>query len=102
LEFTVSPSAAAGEESFGGEEAGTPARRRALVDVEQLLKIREQLNRSGRIREILDDEGKILPSPGAVELVAREHAGESEVERYCLAQCLTLLALADKYRDELN
>jgi hypothetical protein len=102
LEFNVSPSGAAGEEWFGGEEAGRSARGRALVDMEQLLKIREQLNRSGRIREILDDEGKILPSPSTLELVAREHAGESEVERYCLAQCLTLLELADKYRDELN
>jgi hypothetical protein len=73
-----------------------------MVDMEQLLRIREQLNRSGRIREILDDEGKILPSPNAMEQVAREHAGGSDVEKYCLAQCLTLLELADKYRDELN
>ena len=73
-----------------------------MVDMEQLLRVREQLNRSGRIREILDDEGKILPSQSAMELVAREHAGESDVERYCLAQCLTLLELADKYREDLK
>jgi hypothetical protein len=79
-----------------------PAGKRAMVDMERLLTIREQLNRSGRIREILDDEGMIRPSPSAMELVAREHAGESDVEKHCLAQCLTLLELADKYRDELN
>ena len=73
-----------------------------MVDMEQLLRIREQLNRSGRIREILDDEGKILPSPSAVEQVAREHAGESVAEMYGLAQCLTLLELAEKYREELK
>jgi hypothetical protein len=73
-----------------------------MLDMEQLLRVREQLNRSGRIREILDDEGKILPSQSAMELVAREHAGESDVERYCLAQCLTLLELADKYREDLK
>ena len=53
-------------------------------------------------RENLDDEGKILPSPSAMEQVAREHAGESEIEKYCQAQCLTLLELANKYRDALN
>jgi hypothetical protein len=73
-----------------------------MVDMEQLLKIGEQLNRSGRIREILDDEGKILPSQSTMELVAREHAGGSEVERYGQAQCLTLLELADKYREDLK
>jgi hypothetical protein len=73
-----------------------------MIDMKQLLRIREQLNRSGRIREILDGEGKILPSPSAVEQVAREHAGESVAEMYSLAQCLTLLELADKYREELN
>jgi len=73
-----------------------------MVDMEQLLRIREQLNKSGRIREILDDEGKILPSQSATELVRREHAGESDAEKYCLAQCLTLLELADKHREELH
>ena len=73
-----------------------------MVDMEQLLRIREQLNRSGRIREILDDDGKILPSQSAVEQVAREHAGESVAEMYGLAQCLTLLELAEKYREELK
>ena len=73
-----------------------------MVDMEQLLKIRQQLNRSGRISEILDDEGKIRPSQSAMEQVAREHAGKLEFERYGLAQCLTLLELADKYREELN
>jgi hypothetical protein len=37
-----------------------------------------------------------------MELVTREHAGKSEVERYSMAQVLTLLELADKYRDDLN
>jgi len=73
-----------------------------MVDMEQLLRIREQLDRSGRIREILDDEGKVLPSRSAKDLVAREHAGKSEAERYSLAQVLTLLELADKYREELK
>ena len=73
-----------------------------MVDMEQLLRIREQLNRSGRIREILDDEGKVLPSQSAMELVEREHAGKSEAERYSLAQVLTLLELADKYQEELK
>jgi len=73
-----------------------------MFDLQQLLRIREELNRSGRIREILDDEGKIQPSQRAMELVARDHAGKSEVERYGLAQCLTLLELADKYREGLN
>ncbi len=73
--------------------------------MEQLLRIREQLDRFGRIREILDDKGKILPSPSALEQVSRDQADESdesEVEKYCQAQCLTLLELANKYRDELN
>jgi len=73
-----------------------------MIDMKQLLRIREQLDRSGRIREILDDEGKVLPSPGAMERVEHEHAGKSEAERYGLAQCLTLLELAEKYREELN
>ena len=73
-----------------------------MADMKQLLKIRQQLNRSGRISEILDDEGKILPSQRAMEQVAREHADKMEFERYGLAQCLTLLELADKYREELN
>jgi hypothetical protein len=73
-----------------------------MVDMEQLLRIREQLNRSGRIREILDDEGKVLPSQSAMELVDREHGGKSDAERYGLAQVLTLLELADKYREELK
>jgi hypothetical protein len=72
------------------------------MDMEQLARIRERLNRSGRIREVLDDEGKVLPSPSAMELVAREYAGESDVEKYCLAQCLTLLEFADKYPEEMN
>jgi hypothetical protein len=45
-----------------------------MRDLEPLLRIRVQLNRSGRIREILDDEGEFLPSQSAMELVAREHA----------------------------
>jgi hypothetical protein len=73
-----------------------------MVDMEQLLRIRKQLNRSGRISEILDDEGKILPSQSAMEQVTREHAGGSDAEKYGLAQCLTLLELADKYREELT
>jgi hypothetical protein len=73
-----------------------------MVDMKQLLKVREQLDRSGRVREILDDEGKVLPSPGAMEQAEREQAGKSEAEKYGLAQCLTLLELADKYREELN
>jgi hypothetical protein len=70
--------------------------------MDQLQKIREQLDQSGRIREILDHEGKIRPSPSALELVAREHPDKPEYERYGLAQCLTLLELADKYPDELS
>ena len=73
-----------------------------MFDLKELLKIREQLDRSGRIREILDDEGKVLPSPRAMEQVEREHAGKSEAEKYGLAQCVTLLELADRYREELN
>ncbi len=73
-----------------------------MVDMQQLLRIRKQLDRSGRICEILDDEGTILLSPSAVEQVAREHTGESVAEMYGLAQCLTLLELADKYREELH
>jgi hypothetical protein len=73
-----------------------------MEHMEQLLSIRQQLDRSGRISEILDDEGKILPSPSALDEVAREHASAADFEKYNLAQCLTLLELADKYRDELN
>jgi hypothetical protein len=73
-----------------------------MLDMEHLLRIREQLNKSGRIREILDAEGKILPSQSALELVAREHPGAPEFERYGLAQCLTLLELADKYPEDLK
>ena len=73
-----------------------------MVDMEQLLRIREQLDRSGRIREILDDEGKVLPSQSAMELVAREHASKSDAEKYSLAQVLTLLELAQRYREELD
>jgi hypothetical protein len=73
-----------------------------MLDMQQLLKVREQLNRTGRISEILDDEGKILPSQSATERVAREHARESVAEMYGLAQCLTLLELAEKYREELK
>ena len=73
-----------------------------MLDMQRLLKIREQLNRSGRIREILDDSGKVLPSQSALEQAARDYAGKSDAEKYGLAQCLTLLELADKYRDELK
>jgi len=71
-----------------------------MVDMEQLLRIREQLDRSARIREI--DEGKVLRSQTDMEPVAREHAGKSDAERYSLAQVLTLLELADRYREELK
>jgi hypothetical protein len=73
-----------------------------MVEMQHLLRIRNQLNNSGRIREILDKEGKILPSQSALELVPKEHAGESEAEKYGLAQCLTLLELADKYPEHLK
>jgi hypothetical protein len=73
-----------------------------MLDMERLLRVREQLNRSGRIQEILDDDGKVLPSQSAMREVEREHADKSEAERYSLAQVLTLLDLADKYRDELR
>jgi hypothetical protein len=33
-----------------------------MLPLEELLRIREQLDKSDRIREILDEEGKILPS----------------------------------------
>jgi len=102
--WTFGPKSASGTSpvAFLAHRPERPARRRAMVDMEQLLRIREQLNRSGRIREILDDEGKVLPSQSAMELVGREHAGKSEAERYSLAQVLTLLELADKYQEELK
>ena len=56
-----------------------------MVDMEQLLGIREQLNKSGRIHEILDGEGKVRPSRSASELVEREHAGKSSAEKYGLS-----------------
>jgi hypothetical protein len=73
-----------------------------MIPMEQLLRIREQLDRSGWICKILDDEGKVLPSASALEQVEREHAGAADFEKYGLAQCLTLLELADKYREELS
>ena len=73
-----------------------------MFDMEHLLNIRERLNKSGRIREILDGEGKILPSQSALELVAREHPGKPVAETYGVAQCLTLLELADKYPEDLQ
>jgi hypothetical protein len=73
-----------------------------MLDMEKLLKLRQQLDKSGRIREILDNEGKIRSSPSAMKQAAREHAGKSAAEKYSLAQCLTLLELADKYREELS
>jgi len=73
-----------------------------MLDMQRLLKVRDQLNASGRIREILDDEGQVLPSQSALVQAAREYAGKSDAEKYGLAQCLTLLELADKHREELK
>jgi hypothetical protein len=73
-----------------------------MLPLDQLQKIRQQLDESGRIREILDDAGLIRPSANALGQVAREHAGETAAERYGVAQCLTLLELANKYREELH
>lgn len=68
-----------------------------MMDIGHLLRVRQQLDRSGRIDEILDDEGKVLPSQSALEQAEREHDGASEAEKYGRAQCLTLLELAEKY-----
>lgn len=73
-----------------------------MINMEQLKKIRQQLDQTGRIGEVLNEEGKIRPSSAAMELVERESSDKPEWEKYSLAQCLTLLELADKYRDELN
>jgi hypothetical protein len=49
-------------------------------------------DRSSRIREILGDEGKVLPSPAAMERVECEHAGKSEES----------MELPEKYPEEMN
>jgi hypothetical protein len=70
--------------------------------VDQFSQVIRILQVTGRIREILAQDGKIQPTARCLEKVARAHANESDEEKYRLAQAETLLELAAKYRIELE
>jgi hypothetical protein len=77
-----------------------------MHDLKQLEQIYERLAATGRMTEILDDEGKIQPSKKALKLMNQEfpnpQTGEQRAEAWRWAQARTLLDLADKYQAEMQ
>ena len=72
------------------------------MKIDHLLKLQRQLDKNGRLREILDDDGKTQPSVKALEYVKAEHPQAEDAEKWRLAQARTLMDLAEKYQSELN
>ena len=73
-----------------------------MMNMSKLEKLVAQMEKSGRMSKILDDEGKIAPSAAALRWVAQRHAEVSGAAKWRLAQARTLILLANKYRIGLN
>ena len=72
------------------------------MSADDVFKLYEQLRTTGRLREILDDDGRIEPSKAALESIEETHPDAEPAEKRHLAQCRALLGLAEKYESELN
>ena len=73
----------------------------ALDNLGHLYDVWHRLKVAGRAGEILDAEGKIRPSPGALAWVERNHPGSPPEDKAGLAKIRTVLELAEKYQAEL-
>ena len=72
-----------------------------------LKKIFKQLIASGRIDDLLDEDGDIIPSESALKKIEKQHQyeplnAEEAANRWRLAQAQTLIDWYEKYRTELN
>jgi hypothetical protein len=74
----------------------------AMMDKDEFDKVFAQLRSSGRINEILDDNGQIKPSASSLREAEFELPNGSDADRWRLAQAGTLIELAEKYAAELN
>ncbi len=72
------------------------------MSVDDLVRVHEQLEATGRIHEITDVDGKIQPSEKSLETIAVDHPDADDAEKWRLAQADTLMDLAEKYENELN
>jgi len=72
------------------------------MSADDVFRIYDQLRATGRLREILDDDGKVEPSRQALDSVEETHPDAEPAEKWHLAQCRTLMDLAEKYESELN
>ena len=72
------------------------------MDKTQFEKLLEQLDKSGRIKEILTPDGTIKPSKHACERIEAEYPDVSDAEKHRLSQAATIMELAQKYQSEKN
>ena len=72
------------------------------MSADDVFKIYDQLRATGRLREILDDDGRIEPSREAMDSIEEKYPNVEPEEKRHLAQCRTLMDLAKKYESELN
>jgi hypothetical protein len=75
------------------------------MDMERFLAITEQLRSSGRLAEVLGEDGTVRPSE-KLDKMRRDHPNpttdEERAEAWREAQAQTLLDLAEKYQAELH
>ncbi len=72
-----------------------------------LKKIFKQLIASGRIDDLLDEDGDVIPSESALKEIEKQYQyeplnAEEAANRWRLAQAQTLIDWYEKYRAELN
>jgi hypothetical protein len=99
------PTGSAGPAAAPETKRPVPRRRSregpALDNLGHLYDVWHRLKVAGRAGEILDAEGKIRPSPGALAWVERNYPGAPPEEKAGLAKIRTVLELAEKYKAEL-
>ncbi len=71
-------------------------------DMRELERLVVELTKTGRMREIEDAEGRIVPSENALQRAAKRHPNASDAERWRLAQAQTLLEFARQCKTEMN
>lgn len=68
------------------------------LTMKQFTKAVQRLEKNGRIREILDKDGKIQPSEIAIQNTVRDFPDKSDADKWRLAQSETLMELVRKYQ----
>jgi hypothetical protein len=71
-------------------------------DMRELERLVVELTKTGRMREIEDAEGRIVPSEKALQRAAKRHPNASDAERWRFAQAQTLLEFAKQCKTEMN